>query len=375
MRVLFTAQPGHGHVGPLLPVAHATDEAGHDVRLGTSASALASITERQVPGFPVGLDWTLADAERAFPELRGRSGLAGKHYLLEEIFCGVTAETTARDVVALAEKWRPDVIVREVWEFGGALAAAHLGIPSVVHGIGTWRNVEEVQGVGADRLREAWRALNYRGDLLGAVPGQLYLDPCPEFLQTPTRPGWPRARQALRPVPVGRLAPGDGAVLVTLGTVMHRQRRLMESILDGVTALERPVVATTGPGMNPTDLRRRFPGITVVEYRPLAEVLPSTGAVVCHGGWNTVLAALGHGLPLVIVPLGADTPINAARCEAAGLSITVERGPDLARTISEATHAVLTDPRYRRAAAAASDAIARMPPPEHAVAGIAALAR
>lgn len=388
MRVLFTAQPGHGHVEPLVPAARALLEAGHDVRLGTSASALPLVDERLIPGIPVGVDWLMAQPERAFPDIRGRRGSAGKEYLLREVFCGVTAEATARDLVAMAEHWRPDVIVREVWEFGGALAAAHLDIPSVLHGIGTSRNVEEVLEAGAGRLHEAWRRLGHVGRFPGSATDQLYLDPCPDFLQTPARPVWPAARQALRPItPVPTRdddgdddggdddGDDDGAVLVTLGTVMHRRPGLLESILRGVVESDRPVIATAGPGVDPAELRRLLPGVTVAEYLPLAGVLPSTAAVVCHGGWSTLLAALGHGLPLVVVPLGSDTAINAARCQEAGLSISVDRGADLTQAVREATCAVLTDPRYRRAAETARDAIAGMPAPEHAVTGLAALTR
>ena len=37
MRVLITAQAGHGHFAPLIPLAAALRDAGHDVSFGTSA--------------------------------------------------------------------------------------------------------------------------------------------------------------------------------------------------------------------------------------------------------------------------------------------------------------------------------------------------
>lgn len=377
MKALFTAQPGHGHLEPLLPAARALVEAGHDVRIGTSASAVPLVADRGVPAVSVGVDWLMAEPERAFPSIRGRRGAEGKHYLLTEIFCGVTALATARDLVALAERWRPDVIVREIWEFGGALAAAHLGVPSALHGIGTWRNVEEVLDAGAGRLHQAWRDLGHRGGCGDSVRSRLYLDPCPPFLQTPAAPAWPLPRQPLRAVPTspaGAVPRGDGGVLVTLGTVMHRRPGLLESIVDGVAGLDRPVVATTGPGIDPARLERRPSGVSVVEHLPLAELLTDAAVVVCHGGWGTVLAALGHGIPLVIVPLGSDNATNAARCEEAGVSITVEHGPQLTDAVRAAVRSVLDDPGYRHAAGKARDAIARMPDPGHAAAGLVALA-
>ena len=51
---------------------------------------------------------------------------------------------------------------------------------------------------------------------------------------------------------------------------------------------------------------------------PLAAVLPSCDAVVSHGGSGTVLATLAHGLPTVILPLGADQPLHADALRRAG---------------------------------------------------------
>jgi len=38
MRVLFTTQPGHGHLNPMLPYASALCDAGHEVRFATTTS-------------------------------------------------------------------------------------------------------------------------------------------------------------------------------------------------------------------------------------------------------------------------------------------------------------------------------------------------
>jgi len=45
--------------------------------------------------------------------------------------------------------------------------------------------------------------------------------------------------------------------------------------------------------------------------------------VVSHGGSGTLMATLAHGLPSVLLPLGADQPHNAARAQALGLARTL----------------------------------------------------
>jgi UDP:flavonoid glycosyltransferase YjiC (YdhE family) len=59
------------------------------------------------------------------------------------------------------------------------------------------------------------------------------------------------------------------------------------------------------------------------------------------------MAALAHGLPQVIVPIAADQPENARRCEALGAGVTLEQimvNPASARV---AVWQVLDDPSYR----------------------------
>lgn len=80
------------------------------------------------------------------------------------------------------------------------------------------------------------------------------------------------------------------------------------------------------------------------------ELLPRCDAVVTHGGYGTVTAALSHGCPFVLLPISADQPMNAAGCAASGVGITVEPRDRTPSAIRAATTAVLEDPRYRRAA-------------------------
>jgi UDP:flavonoid glycosyltransferase YjiC (YdhE family) len=79
------------------------------------------------------------------------------------------------------------------------------------------------------------------------------------------------------------------------------------------------------------------------------------------------MAALVHGLPLVLVPIVADQPQNARRCDALGLAtvLDVDRlDPTVART---AVRTVLADPRYRQHAETMRAEIEALPGPEQAV--------
>lgn len=80
-----------------------------------------------------------------------------------------------------------------------------------------------------------------------------------------------------------------------------------------------------------------------------------------------MIAALAHGLPMVLLPMGADQPHNAARCEDLGVAQVLDAVEATPETVSEAVSMVLTDAAYRRAAARLRDEIALLPEPVTAV--------
>src|SRR6185295_11393905 len=81
----------------------------------------------------------------------------------------------------------------------------------------------------------------------------------------------------------------------------------------------------------------------------------------------TVIGALAHGLPMVLIPMGADQPHNAARCAALGVARVLDAVEATPESVREAASVVLADPAYRRAAERMRDEIAALPGPAHAV--------
>ena len=112
-----------------------------------------------------------------------------------------------------------------------------------------------------------------------------------------------------------------------------------------------------------------------MRYIPVSLLLPHCALAVTNGGSGTLTAALAHGLPVVVVPTGADQPANAARCAALGLGRVVPAAELTPEAVREAVRAVLADPTYRRNTERLRDEMAALPGPEHAVALLERLAR
>ena len=63
-----------------------------------------------------------------------------------------------------------------------------------------------------------------------------------------------------------------------------------------------------------------------------------------------MLGALAHGLPQVLIPMGADQPLNAARSKTLGLARVLDPVEATPEQVREAVAAVLAEPGYRTAA-------------------------
>jgi UDP:flavonoid glycosyltransferase YjiC (YdhE family) len=92
-------------------------------------------------------------------------------------------------------------------------------------------------------------------------------------------------------------------------------------------------------------------------------VLPHCDVVVSHGGSGSVIGALAHGLPSVLIPLGADQPYNADRCAALGVALVLDAVSVTPESLRAALRTVLADPAYRRNAERLRDEIAALPEP------------
>jgi MGT family glycosyltransferase len=155
-------------------------------------------------------------------------------------------------------------------------------------------------------------------------------------------------------------------VYVTMGTV-HTDLAVFHSLLGGFDG-DVSAVVTVGRQADPASLGPVPPRIRVESFVPQADVLPFCHAVVCHGGSGSVLGALAHGLPVVLLPMGADQPLNAERCAALGAGLVLDVIAATPEDVSEAVSTVLSDPSYRAAAERLRDEFAALPGPAHAVA-------
>ena len=363
MRVLCTFAGGTGHLEPTLPVARALRERGHDVVYAGQADLLPSVRRAGFAAHDTG-GATVLPASRRRPLLP--VDRAAEEDVVRRVYAGSVARERAGRLRELAACWQPDLVVLDELDLGAAVAAEVLGLPhaavTVIAAGGFVR--PDVVGPALDAVR-AEHGLPPDG---GVPHPSLTVVPVPPSFRDPRDP-LPGSAVHVRPGGWTAERGGEPLVLVTLGTVFPQESGdLFGRLLAGVRDLSVDVLVTVGPAVDPAELGPHPAHVRVEQFVPLAQVLPRCAAVVTHGGSGTVVAALSAGVPCVVLPMGADQPLNADRCVSLGVGRALDAVTATPAEVEAAVLAVLHDPAYRAAAEGVRAEVAALPGPERAAA-------
>ena len=317
MRVLFAGLASVGHTYPLIPLAVAAREAGHEVHFAAGEGVHAPLAANGLRPFRP------ADA---FYELY------------------------AEDLEPELARLRPDLVVHGWGVPGAAIAARRAGIPGLWHGFGRMFP----DGIGLELPGKA-------------VPGLPHVDICPPSLQDRDFLA-NEDRIELRPVaysePAAQPARDTARPLVylTLGTAFGTPE-LLTTAIDALATLDGRVVVATGR-VRPEQLGDVPGNVTLHQWVPQADLLPHVDVVVHHGGSGTTLGALAVGVPQLILPQGADQFANAAAVTAAGAGARLLPDEVSADALAAVVRTLARPGGHSEAARAIAEEIARMPGPD-----------
>ena len=375
---MFASLGAYGHLYPMMPLALALADAGHEAVIASGPPFLGRLPLPTVPGYPadVELDWAIQEARRRHPELHDQD-------FSMAMFADVTAETVAPTMIEQGERLRPDLVIYEAMNTGAGVAANVLGIPAAAYSIAlvsfiypalhtatvgyqrdTWLQRDRTPPEGNGLLAAA---------LINPAPPTLAREVGDEILTIPIRsvaynesnaevPAWLTARRA-RP-----------QVYLTLGTVAFGAVEVLSRAVAEIAALDVDVLVTVGPEGEPAALGELQDNVHVERFVAQSAVLPLVDLIVHHGGTGTVLSALEVGLPQLLLPQGADQFFNAEILTTAGAGRALPNDAQQPGVIGEAVQALLDDAPERQVAARLRDEIAAMPSPADVVPSLIKLA-
>jgi len=104
-------------------------------------------------------------------------------------------------------------------------------------------------------------------------------------------------------------------------------------------------------------------------------MLPWASVVLCHGGFGTLMGAIDAGVPMVIVPLGADQLQNAERAHRLGIATVVEPARATPQVLRDAIAEVMASGAHRSAVQALRAEAMTMPTMAEAVDRLVAMAK
>lgn len=406
MRVLFASFTQRTHLYPMVPLAWAFRAAGHEVRVAAQPGLTGAIVGAGLTAVEVAAGYdALADLLEVRDETGGKPGDIGSlssgladlppeelRRRLDTRFAPLVRLATlmARDLFPFAERWQPQLVVTDPLAFASPLVSAALGVPLVRH---IWgpdvTGGHPLQGRATpDDVRQQWPAgLVELFDRYGVEVRDDYpvrtVDPWPTSLQMPGVPN----RLAERAVPYNGSAtgavpawiledPGRPRVCVTWGATAAMLTGGSTLLPDVVAALgELDVEVVVAAGRAELDrVEDRSGNLRFAENLPLSLLLPTCAAIVNQAGPGTVLTAAAYGVPQVLMPRTADTPLIAANFSTTGAGVVLEAENAGAGTIRTAVTAALTDESIRTAAHKVRAEIAATPAPSdlvHTLEGLA----
>jgi UDP:flavonoid glycosyltransferase YjiC (YdhE family) len=360
MRILMSSVPQHGHLLPLLPLARAFQDRGHEVAVLTAAGMEPVLAAQGLKLLPAG---PLPDALLA--EVARRTGAdpagAPTPASVAEFFAGTRIDLTADEALTVTEDFRPDLVVAELCDYVGPLVAARTDTPVATLAFGPPLPPVFTEAMDAmARTRHEARDLPWQ-------PRKWLLDTWPASMRADE---WQRPEGWLPLRPEAFREPGSTApkppvsarqrVLVTFGTWFSDPAKL-SPLLQELSTLDVDVVVTLGLAARPEEFDVDRERVTFVGFTPMDDLLDGVDVVVTHGGAGTTAAALMKGVPLVVLPQGADQFFQAERVAAAGAGIALDPPAQTPAELVEAVRKTLEDVSFRENVTTIAKEIAAMP--------------
>ncbi|WP_395855584.1 glycosyltransferase [Cystobacter fuscus] len=381
---LLTSTIAPGHFLRVLDLAQQLTSRGHRVLFKAKANMAAEVKAAGAEHLPYEHMIDLQDLGTLFPHTSAPAWMPTIPFGFAHVRRLILANNVqlAMELEPVLRREQVDCVVYDFFEVGAAWAAERAGIPFVSAGnMGTTltrdelplmfsvlpklRHVNRIPALAHGLLgqlfslrepREKLGLAPYKGRtaemIQGMISPRLHIIMSHQGLAGdiplrdrqlfvgPTTFNVPAKGQQPREAP--RVAPGT---VVISTTTTPGDKGLFRRVLEAVAPMNVPVLATSAGAQDiPSGLGSH---IRIERYVPHDDVFPQAQALVTHGGWGTVGRALTYGLPMLVIPLFGDQPLNAQLVERAGLGRYLPLDKATPETIRAELQALLADEGIR----------------------------
>lgn len=399
--IAIVAPPVPGHYDPLKVLARALEGRGHRVTFLQMRDAAALL---EGFGFAeVGSGTHGPGALRNYTDILARAERPTGFLAMIRATAAIT-RMLLDDLPAALDRIGADAVIADSTEPAGGMVARRLGLPWATSVTGLpllreaavpppyigWPYRDDEAGLArnatgyriADWLsRPISRVLRDYGARWGLDPEPIF-SPDLQVAQCPAAFDFPRRElpahfhycgpwRTPMDAPVDLPASDRPLVYCSLGSLQGNRPALFAAMTEACAAVGARAVVATGGRLGDVAL----PGDPIVRahwHQPA--ILPLCSAAVLHAGFNTVLDALGAGVPMLVRPIAFEQPGTAARVVHHGAGRLLG-GRMSARRIARALEELLGDEASRASAQRFSADMARLGGVEEAADRIDALFR
>ncbi|NBM17013.1 macrolide family glycosyltransferase [Streptomyces sp. GC420] len=354
--IAFFNFPAVGHTNPTIGLIEELVRRGHRVTCTVTGHFAPMV--KAAGAEPVQYESVFGDFYRSpsTPEAVAGEGLRS----LNE------ATSLLEQVGPFYEKDRPDLIVHDFMAWGARFFGAKHGIPLVrlypvlaANEHFSLRKRFPVAGMNDPRIIESAKKL------AGLLPG-FGLPPDPmgflEHIEQLTIVFVPRDFQyagetfderfvfagpciAERPYQ-GTWQPASAdrpVLLISLGTAATGWPEFFSTAVEAFRDSEWDVLMTVGDNADPAAFGPLPANIDIRRYAPQLDVLRHARLFITHGGMNSTMESLYHGVPMVVVPQSNEQRANALRVEELGLGRHLAKEDVTAQSLRETAARVAAD--------------------------------
>jgi MGT family glycosyltransferase len=344
-RVLMVNFPYAGHTNPTLPLAEELVSRGHDVayinapewrtRIEATGAAFVPYAD-----YPAGLS-AQEQKRRCFKAAYETAMQVGAQYdlLIYEMFFYLGKTLADRIGIPCVRLWSQPAWNREtvayyrkispLWSLSCRLIEAQVMSRQTAMELGVAGKrlveaiVEDVPGLNIVFVPREFQPL-------GDTFDERYLFACPKI-----RP----VAGAGQAIPYGEMK--HPIVYISMGSLMS-SRIFCKRCIRAFGGKDVSVILNTGR-VPPESLGKLPPNIYAYSFVPQLEVLSRADLFITHGGMNSVTEAIYFGVPMLVMPVINDQPINAAQVERLGIGERTRAFPTTAGRVYRSARRVLDD--------------------------------
>ncbi|MCM2414162.1 MULTISPECIES: nucleotide disphospho-sugar-binding domain-containing protein [unclassified Streptomyces] len=378
MRVLMLSSPESTHFTCMVPLAWALRGAGHEVLVAGQPDIVPMARSAGLNTVSVGRQFFGKDLltpplppDKRPVEIVGP--LTPKMTMIGSRVWVLHSRYMAPRYLEVAERFKPDLVVSEIFDWSGCVVGGALGIPVVSHRWGVDPMSHLMRATAEDLLRGMCERLGIEG---GLPQPDLLLDPAPPELLVHGAP----AGAPIRHIPFN----GTGAVPARLRERGDRPRVCVsmgrQTIALGGLPMFRGIIRAFGD-LPETEavmtVQEEFldqlgtlpSNVSIIPPTPLNGFIDTTDAVVTHGGANTLLTVASFGVPQLILPQLVDQFEGGDLLTAAdaGLSLRDADAQNDPAQVAGAVRTLLADERFTKGARSLATSMAAMPSPADVV--------